>query len=179
MDLQYFICDEAKNESSFNELRGVPRIKSVPPPDSPLAYNEEDLVGILTDIYNHFADVLYIQGHVSFPPADTGRHSLNVEYLRDELHMTARVTSLLERLPYADFNRWERWEWLPRARFVDYRDMKSARFARDPGGISMYAGFRDDIHSRLNFLRPGDVALSIAADGDCRGTIILDTEASK
>lgn len=179
MEFQPFMHGQANDESYFNELRGAPRIKSVPPPDSPLAYNEEDLVDILTDIYNHFFDILYIQGRVSFPPGDTGRHSLNVEYLGDELHMTARVISLLERLPYAGFDRWDRKEWYPRARFVDYRDIESARFARDPGRISMYADLGDDIYPRLDFMRPGDVALSIPAHTDCQGTIILDTEASK
>lgn len=178
MELRPSISGQAHDESYFDQRRGAPRIKSVPPPDSPLAYNEDDLVSIFTDIYNHFSEILYLQGHISFPPDDTGRHSLDVEYLRDELRMTPRVISLLERLPYADLNRWDPHEWYPGARFVDYRNTKTARFARDPGGISMYAGFGDDGCPRSDFLRPGDVALSIAAY-DGRGTIILDTEASK
>lgn len=79
----------------------APRVHGIPSGDSPLAYNEDELVVILTDIYEHFIESSYLpKDGVSFPPQSTGRHALNTDYLRDELRLSAHVISLLERLLY-------------------------------------------------------------------------------
>lgn len=53
----------------------APRVHDNFPDDSPLAYNEDELVTVLTDIYKLFIEVAYLpEEGVLFPPQDTGRH---------------------------------------------------------------------------------------------------------
>lgn len=70
----------------------APRIHEIPANDSLLAYNEDELVNVSNNIYKHFIEVAYLpEKGVLFPPQDAGRHTLDVNYLRDELHLDARV----------------------------------------------------------------------------------------
>ena len=73
-------------------------------------------------------------------------------------------------------DRRDRLEWYPGARVVDYRDIESVPLVRNPGGISMYADLEAEVSQRSDFLRPGDVALSIPSHNDGRRTIMRDTE---
>lgn len=89
--------------------------------------------------------------------------------------MSSRVVSLLERLPYIARNKIE---WYPHATAVDYRDVRIARRARDPGSLSYFATGKFLSQPDVEVMRPADVALAFPANGDCQ-YIILDTEASK
>merc|ERR1712000_580388 len=125
------------NKSQLVQYRGARRIKVPPADDSPLAYRENTLVSVFNDIYKHFINILYLPSErVVFPPADTGRHVLDVGYLRDELRLAPRVISLLERLPYVNGTTHCGPLWYPEAKMIDYRDNRQAREARDPNNLS-------------------------------------------
>lgn len=46
-----------EDPSTLSPDRGAPRITSTPSADSPLAHSEDEIVGILTDIYQHFTNI--------------------------------------------------------------------------------------------------------------------------
>ena len=159
----------------------APRIHDIPANDSALAYNEDELVTVLTNIYKHFIEVAYLpEKGVLFPPQDTGRHTLDMNYLRDELHLDARVISLLERLPYVSRKDFPECEWYPSAHVVNYLDHEDALRARDPAMLSATGGGDEQHVPNVEFMRPGDVALSLPANpSDYMFTLILDTAASQ
>lgn len=173
--------------------RDAPRIDTPAPPDSPLAYCEDDIVAVMTDIYKHFVKVGYLPASEVVFPAEhlpDGRHTLNTSLYRDEYNMSPRVISLLERLPYIDIvtppepEKGRYWssskdiEWYPEALLIDYRDQEATREARDVAHISYWAsGDRYQPLPDLTFMRPGDVALA-TPDNKNKQHMILDTEAS-
>lgn len=159
----------------------APGIHEAPADDSPLAYNEDELVAAFTAIYEHFIEVSYLpESGVSFPPQKTGRHLLNEDYLRNKIHVDARVISLLERLPYVSRKNFPECEWYPSAYVVNYLDPQDAMRARDPAGLSTVGGGNGESVPNVDFMRPEDVTLSLPAHpSDHMFTLILDTAASK
>jgi hypothetical protein len=84
----------------FFLAKGLPHVSSPPPPGSPGAYNENEIVGLVTKIYQLMVALCYLNPHeVVYPPADSGRHAMNTGLFR-EVGMNAQVISLLERLPH-------------------------------------------------------------------------------
>ncbi|KAG9258754.1 uncharacterized protein F5Z01DRAFT_690230 [Emericellopsis atlantica] len=171
-----------ENESQLVQYKGAPRITVPPADDSPLSYREDTLVSVFNDIYNHFINLFYIPPErVVFPPAETGRHLLDVAYLRDKLRLAPRVISLLERLPYVDEIHHGGTIWYPSARMVDYRDNKKALEARDPSSISWKTtdalGAERSSGPNVEYMRSMDIALAFPDNGFQH--IILDTEAKK
>ena len=175
-----------EDHDDFTRRRGAPRITSPPAVDSPLAYNEDEIVGIFTDIYKHFISIFYIKEElVAFPPEDTGRHVLDRRYLSEELFLSDRVISLMERLPYVDktednIHKRDSIEWYPQSIMADFRNTKRARYLRDPGGLSWVdpnSDYSDRDGPDLHFMRPTDIALGDPMTFGAQ-QVILDTEAS-
>lgn len=116
-----------------------------------------------------------------FPSADTGRHVLDVAYLRDELRLAPRVISLLERLPYVNKTSHSRPPWYPWAGMVDYRDNGKARGARDPNHLCWQTTAPSSMDHPdtpdLGCVRSTGVTLALPINGYQQ--IILDTLASQ
>lgn len=157
-----------------------------PSPGSPLAYNEDEIVALVTQIYTLMIALCYFStDDVLFPPPDTGRHVLDAAKCA-EFGLHPRVVSLLERLPYLhdSFGHWT--EFYKDSRVINYLDEIDMSRCRDPHdmhrtirytadgipGHPEYPGRDEDY-----ILQPQDVALTkmLSRDGQ---TWILDTEAS-
>jgi hypothetical protein len=103
---------------------GAPLITEAPPDDSPLAYNEDEIVALWTQIYHIFIKIRHFkEREVIFPPEDTGRHpNIDRTRFRDEFGMSERAISLVERLPYTVKGTGGYWGqiFFPEGRIFDY-----------------------------------------------------------
>lgn len=157
-------------------------ILSPPLPGSSLAYNEDEIVALITQIYTLMIALCYISiDDVLFPPHDTGRHILNAARCA-ELGLHPHVVSLLERLPFL-----KEWiEFYVDSRVINYLDETDMSLCRDPH--HMHRIMRHDPYQIARYpkypgrdedyiLQPQDVALTKMLSRDGR-TWILDIEAS-
>ena len=160
---------------------GLQLITSPPPADSPLAYNEDEITSLITQIYNMLLRISYLSpSDVVFPPADTGRHLLDTALFHNKVHIGTQVISLLERLPYVRvglplpvF-----YEAIPYDYTEDTDTLQHIIETRDPDTWNRWNQGRKGPHRR--YLRPEDVALTYPTDAGREGaTWILDVEASK
>lgn len=152
-------------------------ITSPPAADSPLAYNEDDIVSALSQIYEVFLDLGYLQPEkLILPPDDTGRHVVDHQRLQDELNLSPRVISLVERLPYVVDVERDEFQFYVEAMPINYLDEKHRSESRIPGNIPYFANSAGEPIDSFALL-PQDIALSYPYNGD-GFTLILDTEMS-
>lgn len=166
------------SDPSVYSFEGAELITSPPPPDSPLAYREDDIVSIFNDIFRIFLDLCYIgPSDIVFPDEDTGRHRIDTERFRTELNMSPRAVSLVQRLPCIVKDSYDGTQIYQQAIAVNYLNDRDLVPSRDPGKISFISGVNPNFKDVVIFLRPDDIALSFPWNGDC-STLILDLEAS-
>ncbi|KAF4467498.1 hypothetical protein FALBO_5635 [Fusarium albosuccineum] len=135
------------------------------PPNSPLAYNEDEIVGLITEIYVMLIALCYYNREdVVFPPADTSRHILKSPLVQE---LTPRAVSLLERIPYCTRRIHDRPFLYPYSFPINYLDEEEFRLGREP-----LPGSRGDAARKL---QPHDVAISTCFDPEGT-TLISDTE---
>ena len=154
--------------------KGMSHVSSPPAPGSAEAYNEDEIIGLLTQIYNLMIALAYIlPNEVSYPPADTGRHALNTPLLR-ELGMNAQVISLLEHLPHVAQEELELWIWSSPCNY--FHDLQLRR-DRDPYG-KIPPNTVDGEGKPIALLGPAEITLTTPAYPDGNAWV-LDTQASK
>lgn len=167
----------------FPRFNGI--IAAPPPPESPLAYNEDTIVGLILQILTLLTRIRHIQpGELVYPalaesPGGTSRHAnLDRALCNDELHLSPRVTSLLGRIPYF-VGGGSGPQIAPGAFLPDYLDTKVLRASRRLVGLPPWLNNIDDDNGGGEALRPHDVLLTYSIDPDDVGeTWILDTEAN-
>ena len=86
--------------STLTSQKGLGRMSAPPPRGSSEAYDEDEIVGLMTEVYHLMRKTSYLYPHenVHPPAADTDRHAFDTALSR-EVGMNDRVISLLERLP--------------------------------------------------------------------------------
>lgn len=165
----------------FPRFKGL--ITATPPPDSPLAYNEDTIVNLILQILTLHTRIRHIEpGELVYPtlanPTDgVARHqNLDLALCNDELHLSPRVTSLLGRIPY--FYGGGSGPQIAFGSFLpDYLNPDVLRASRRINGLPPW--FQTNEEELYEFLRPHDVVLTYAIDPDDMGeTWVLDTEAN-
>ena len=159
--------------------KGMSHVSSPPAPGSAEAYNENEIIGLLTQIYNLMVTLAHILPHeVRYPPADTGRHALNTPLLH-ELGMNAQVISLLEHVPHIRQDPAFDMELWICSSASDYFDDVQLRRNRDPYGTYwMFSDGVDGDGKPIALLGPAELTLTTPAYFDGNAWV-LDTEASK
>lgn len=161
----------------FNDIIAAP-----PPADSPLAYNEDTIVHLILQIFTLLTRIRHIEpGELVYPspaqsPDGISRHAnLDLALCNDELHLSARVTSLLGRIPYF-FGGGSGPQIIPGSFLPDYLDTSVLRASRRLRGLPTWL---EDDDGGGEALQPHDVLLTYGIDPDDEGeTWILDTEAN-
>lgn len=111
----------------------VPVIASAPAVDSPLAYNEDEIVSVITDIYKLFLNLNYLEpSAIIFPPEDTGRQDIDTKLLSEEYNMNPTVVSLVQRLPYVVDSYRDEIVWYPESIAINVLEEDGRVFSRDP-----------------------------------------------
>ena len=158
------------------EPDGIQYIGSPPLSGSEFAYDEEVFVTLVLKIFDIFRQLCYLsESEIVYPP-DSGRHALDTARLSNELHMSRRVISLLERLPYISTAKWRQAHFYQDAVLINYLDDENLVRSRDPNPYLW--GYRGREKPDPAYLQSDDVALTFPWDGD-GVTWILDTNASK
>ncbi|KAL2755811.1 hypothetical protein ACRALDRAFT_1082093 [Sodiomyces alcalophilus JCM 7366] len=165
--------------------KGAPLITSVPDDDSPLAYNEDEMVFLWTQIYRIFLKIGYLRDEgVVFPPEDTGRHTaMDRARFQTEFNMSDRVISLIERLPYPaeGAEGMDGTAFFPEGMILNYlnQDENVIDACRDPHPMFWYQrpteGDPAEQGPARDYLLPDDVALLSPYESDGM-TWILDTK---
>lgn len=164
----------------FPRFNGI--IATPPPADSPLAYNEDTIVGLILQILTLLTRIRHVEpGELVYPPqaqsvSDVSRHpNLDQALCNDELHLSPRVTSLLGRIPYLSEESADP-QVIPGAYLPNYLDAKVLRASRRLAGLPPWLRQNYDNGEAL---RPHDVLLTYSVDPDDVGEMwVLDTEAN-
>lgn len=164
----------------FPRFNGI--IAAPPPPDSPLAYNEDTIIGLILQILTLLTRIRHIEpGELVYPspaqsPGGVSRHAnLDQALCNDELHLSPRVTSLLGRIPYF-IGGGSGPQLIPGSFLPDYLDTSVLRASRRLCGLPTWLS---NIDGDGEELLPHDVLLTYSIDPDDVGEMwILDTEAN-
>lgn len=164
----------------FPRFNGI--IATPPAADSPLAYNEDTIVGLILQILTLLTRIRHVEpGELVYPPqtqsaGDVSHHpNLDQALCNDELHLSSRVTSLMGRMPYfSDGDPGPK--FVPGAFLTYYLDTSNLRASRFLAGLPTWLRENDDSGEAL---LPHDMLLTYTIDPDDDGeTWVLDTEAN-
>ncbi len=138
------------------------------PHGSPLAYNEDEIVALMTEIYGLYVDIGYfVPLDISLAPKSG--HPIEND-MSKALGLSQRVVSLIGKLPRIHSAEYDK-EIAPGALSIDYFSSGALISSRDPHG-----SMEREYLPRITVLEPSDVALT---QGKKWGsTWILDTDAS-
>lgn len=129
-------------------------------------YNEDEIVGLITELYELLVKLAYIhRDHIAWPPP--GGHAINEDLCR-ELKVAPEVTSLLRRLPHVDEDCPYSLHLFPNSEPLSYLQDGDVERSRDP------AAYPDD--PRRDYILPHDIPLT--GPGDEGPYIVLDVRES-
>jgi hypothetical protein len=143
-------------------------------PASPLftsmstAYSEGEIAGLITELYELFVSLAYLdRDQITWPPPSVG-HRIN-EDLCISLGLAPSVISLMKNIPYV--HSLHGFHIFPRSEAYSFLRDQDIIESRDPENLAPLPGEESEL--RLDYLLPHDVALSHnLRDGM---TLVLDT----
>lgn len=130
-------------------------------------YNEDEIVGLVTELYELLVKLAYIdRDHITWPPH--GGHAINEDLCR-ELQVALEVISLLNRLPYVDEKNCPYSPHLfPNSEPLSYLQDSDVERSRDPTAYPH--------KPRRDYILPHDIPLT--GPGDEGPYLVLDVKDS-